>query len=213
MSSSSSEPVWTGLHQMSLAGLGGHPSTHIYGRGCTIPSDLSHCDVTYSPCEQTHTCENINFPQLLLRAVKNCRMIFLQQLCLYLEQVWSFEMTCHDVRLTSSQWARFSWAAGNVSQSTVFITSRNEVVAKVIFYTCLSFCSQGGVWPGGVCVSEADPPGADTPPGSDTPWSDTPGSDTPRSDTPWVRHPPGSDTPRVRHTLGADTPRSDTPWD
>ena len=49
-------------HQMSLAGGGGAPYR------VTISSFHDACDVTY-PSGQTHACENITFPQLLLRAV------------------------------------------------------------------------------------------------------------------------------------------------
>ena len=75
---------------------------------------------------------------------------------------------------------------------------------RLCFYTCLSFCSQGG----GVCLSacwDTTPTGPGTPLGADTPWTRHPQS----------RHPPGADTPPGAGTL----PRSrhpqeaDTPWD
>ena len=49
-------------------GVGGYPLT------CNLSHDAYTYDVTYptppSPCGQTDICENITFPQLLLRAVK-----------------------------------------------------------------------------------------------------------------------------------------------
>ena len=48
------------------------------------------------------------------------------------------------------------------------ITARNEVAAGLCFYTCLSFCPQGGG-----CLPYTDIPlWADTP-RADTPWADT----------------------------------------
>ena len=61
-----------------------------------------------------------------------------------------------------------------------------EVWGKVIFYTCLSFCLQGGV-----CLSAC--------------WDTTP---------PWSRHhPPGADTPQSRHPCSRHPPGADPPWD
>ena len=99
------------------------------------------------------------------------------------------------------------------------ITSRNEVVAKVIF---LHLSVIHSVHRGGVCLSacwdttpQSRPPqsrhplGADTPWGADTPPEQTPqeqtpplGADTPWEQTPsWKQTPPRTDTPQ-----GADTP-------
>ena len=85
-------------------------------------------------------------------------------------------------------------------------------LGRLYFYTCLSFCSQGGT--GGLpqCMlgyyaPPPDPPGPDTPqdqtpPGPDTPWEQA--LPPPRAGTPpqsrhplWSRHPPGPDTPRA----------------
>ena len=83
-------------------------------------------------------------------------------------------------------------------------TSRNEVVAKVMFLLMSVILLTGAG-----AVSEADPPRADTP-GADTPHP--PGADTPPpQQTPPQSRPPRADTPpqeqtpptgsRLRHTI------------
>ena len=58
------------------------------------------------------------------------------------------------------------------------ITARNEVGARLCFYTCLWFCSEGGDLP--QCMVRYNPPGADTPsPGSRPHGSRHPGAHTP----------------------------------
>ena len=69
------------------------------------------------------------------------------------------------------------------------ITARKRSLRRLCFYTCLSFCSWGGV-----CLSacwDTHPPGSRHPPGTDIPWS---------------RHHPGS-----RHPQEQTPPRTDTP--
>ena len=56
---------------------------------------------------------------------------------------------------------------------------------RLCFYTCLSFCSQGGGLP--QCMLGHHPP----PPRAGTPWEQTP----PRSGTPREQTPPGTHTP------------------
>ena len=79
---------------------------------------------------------------------------------------------------------------------------------RLCFYTCLSFCSQGGL---PLCMLGYHPPAADPP---------TPGPGTCWEETPQTRHPPpppGADTPpdqappRPGITQGADTAREQTP--
>ena len=69
-----------------------------------------------------------------------------------------------------------------------FITARNEVGARLCFYTCLSFCPWGGCLP--QCMLECTP-WADTP----HPWADTPWADPPRQTPPEVHA-------RIRSTSG-----------
>ena len=68
----------------------------------------------------------------------------------------------------------------------MIFTARKRSLQRLCFYTCLSFCSQGGLphcmlryhTPGADTPQEADPPVADTPPPPEqTP--PTPGADTP----------------------------------
>ena len=103
-------------------------------------------------------------------------------------------------------------------------TTRNEVEAKLCFYTCLWFCSHGG---GGVFLSacwDAHTPRSRLPPGSrHSPQSKTlPGEQTlPRSRHPsGSRHPPREQTPPwgadpslgSRHSPGSKTlPGEQTP--
>ena len=70
----------------------------------------------------------------------------------------------------------------------LFITARNEVGARLCFYTCLSFCAHGesvSLHSGIHTPQEQNPPGS-------------------RHDTPYP-------TPRSRPTPGADTPQEQTP--
>ena len=71
---------------------------------------------------------------------------------------------------------------------TIF-TGRNEVGARLCFYTCLWFCSQGGSAPlhAGIHPPEQTPSGSRHPHRPGTP----PRADTPlEADTPRTRHPP-----------------------
>ena len=98
------------------------------------------------------------------------------------------------------------------------ITVRNEVGARLCFYPCLWFCSQGGICPI-VCwdtpprwTKGRHPPGSShplgtntpqeqTPPGTRSPWEQT--SDPPRSrPLPDQASPPGADPLPVQCILG-----------
>ena len=96
----------------------------------------------------------------------------------------------------------------------VFITSRNEVVAKVMFLLVSVILLTGGGGGGGLpqCMLGYHPPGADTPPEQTSPQEQTsPGANTPWSRPPRSRHPPGADTPREQTPPRADTPQSRHP--
>ena len=93
------------------------------------------------------------------------------------------------------------------------VTSRNEVVAKVIF---LHLSVIHSVHRGGLpqCMLGYHPPDQADPSRADTPLEQTPpGSRPPQTrQTPWSRHPLGADPPDQADTpLGADTPREQTP--
>ena len=89
------------------------------------------------------------------------------------------------------------------------ITSRNEVVAKVIFLHLFVILFTGGFclsacWDTAPPRSRTPPPGADTPtpPGAATPQEQSsPRTRPPGADTPWEETPPRDQTPP-----GADTP-------
>ena len=97
-----------------------------------------------------------------------------------------------------------------IAQFLWLLPAATKLWPRQYFYTCLSFCSQGG---GSASVhagiphppeqthpSGADPPGADPPkqtpppPEQTPPWEQTP----PRADPLQSRHPPGS---RLHHTI------------
>ena len=73
---------------------------------------------------------------------------------------------------------------------------------RLCFYTCLSFCSQGGGVPQCMLAyhyppRSRHPPEADTPPGADPCWTrHPPGSGNPPEQTPWDQAPPWEQTPR-----------------
>ena len=111
-----------------------------------------------------------------------------------------------------------------------FITGRNEVVAKVMFYRHLWFCPRGGGVSASVHVGIpppiADTPGSRHPPGADTHWSRHPPEQTnpldqtaPRANTPWSRCPPQQTTPpeqtntppRSRHPPEEKSSQEQTP--
>ena len=86
---------------------------------------------------------------------------------------------------------------------------------RLCFYTCVWFCSRGGVSGQGETplAGRTPPPGSRHPPGAGrTPWEQTPPEQTPP--LPGSRHnpppeqtpPPGSRHPPSRHPPGADTP-------
>ena len=79
-----------------------------------------------------------------------------------------------------------------------FITARNEVGARWCFYTCLYFCSQGGVCP--IACWDTTPTHPRTR-GRHPPGADPLG---PESGTPQTRgrHPPPEHTPQVQCMLG-----------
>ena len=94
------------------------------------------------------------------------------------------------------------------SRGGFFVTSRNEVVAKVIFLhlSVIHSVHRGE----GVCLSacwDTNPPGADTPlpPGADTPLEQTPPDQTSPPDQ---QTPPDQTPPRTRHP--ADSSRRST---
>ena len=91
----------------------------------------------------------------------------------------------------------------------IFVTDRNEVVAKVIFLHLSVILFTGGVSASVHAGIPHLPPRADTPLGADTPWSrhpprsrhpleqtPPPRRDPPRADTPWEQTPPRADTPQ-----------------
>ena len=83
---------------------------------------------------------------------------------------------------------------------STLITAHKRSLRRLCFYTCLSFCPQGG----GVCLSacwDTIPHRSRHPPGSRLPRADSPGADSPPSQS---RHPPEADSPpRSIHPLGA----------
>ena len=82
-----------------------------------------------------------------------------------------------------------------IAQFLWLLPAATKLWPRQYFYTCLSFCSQGGVLP--QCML-----------GYHTPLSrHTPLEQTPREQTPPSRHPP----PRADTPLGADTPQSRSP--
>ena len=149
-------------------------------------------------------------------------------------------MFLHKIHILT--WHQLQRHSGIIVQYPFIFTARNEVGARLCFYRCLWFCSQGGVpdTPSG----SRHPLGADTPLGTDPPrsrhtpsWTryTTPPADTPQDQVhpleqttppgadmpPQSRHPPRADTPLSRHPPGRDTPQnqvhppglSTPPWD
>ena len=90
---------------------------------------------------------------------------------------------------------------------SLFLRPANEVWGKVIFCTCLSFCSQGGV-PGQVHPPDQVHPRPGTPPG---PGTLPPGQVNPLDQV----HPPDQVHPQTRYTpqdqVHPWTPRPGTP--
>ena len=93
-----------------------------------------------------------------------------------------------------------------------YLLPTNEVWGKVIFCTCLSFCSQGGVL-GQVPHPRQVHPLAGTPPGRYTPWQVPPqagtppvGRYTPQAGTPLGRFLWAGTPPRTRYPPGPGTP-------
>ena len=78
----------------------------------------------------------------------------------------------------------------------MFITGRNEVVAKVIFLHLFVILFTGG----GFCLNacwDTNPPRVDTPLGVEPPGADPPRADTP----PWEQNPPQTRNPPRPGTL------------
>ena len=83
--------------------------------------------------------------------------------------------------------------------TSTYLPSANEVAERLWFYTCLSFCPQGGVCPSACCDT---PPPGQTPPGSRDPLPL--GSRHPPRES---RHQPPSvaDTPKQTATVADGT--------
>ena len=81
------------------------------------------------------------------------------------------------------------------------------------FYTCLSFCPQGGSASvhAGIPPPEQKPPREQTPPpGADTPWEQTPPQEQTPPHRPGISLDPGADPPRADIPPGVDPPEMAT---
>ena len=92
-----------------------------------------------------------------------------------------------------------------------------KLCARLCYHTCVSFCSQGGVYlsacSGTIPQSRHMPRNRHIPPRAETPREQTQNQRRP----PGSRHPPGedlpprADTPHSRYPPGGDNPRTDIP--
>ena len=91
------------------------------------------------------------------------------------------------------------WQSQDFSSMVVvtLITACKRSLQRLCFYTCQSFCSQGGVLP----LDRGEPPGQTLPPGQTSTWVDTPlDRHTPWADTPMGRYPSGK-TPHEHYGI------------
>ena len=81
----------------------------------------------------------------------------------------------------------------STSFKSQFLPAATKLWPRLCFYTCVWFCSQGGVSGQGEPPRQGDPPAGRTPPGKETPRQGEP----PRA----KRTPPGRENPPPRHTV------------